>query len=201
MKKLLFTLLFALPLFCLAQIAPHTVTTTDGKTYSGEIEKYISKKVIFTKTIPELGEKSIHVADIIRIKGFIKKTRKNAIQKGNPAIEFNDPALENQLNTTDQSPYKYMGPGKYASNEIRSASAMRLAGVTIGLGSLALDYGGVFDDMDHDKRKTLMTVSLVSAVVIYAIGEITLISATKKTNSDAVTLTGAKSGVGLAVNF
>ncbi len=199
MKNLLFSLLLAMPLFCLSQTASHTVTTTDGKTYSGEIESYLGKKIVFTKEIPELGDYRIPIEQVAAIDGYIKSSRKNAIKKGNPNIVFTNSALET-LATANGS-YNFMVPDSETSSAIRSAAVFRLTGAAVGFGSLALHYGGAFDDMDYDTTKTIMTVSLASAAACFIIGEITLISATKRSNSTAMTLTGSSSGLGVAINF
>ena len=201
MKKLLLVLVLIIPLFCFSQTTETKVTTSDGKTYSGEIEMFINKKLYFTDDIPELGDDHIRIENVEVIEGYIKPSRKRAILRQNPNVKFVDNYLVEQQEQMAASPYKYKGPNYQISSDIRTASALRLTGAVVGFGSLALSFGGAFDDMDHDTHKTVMTFSMASAAVCYIIGEVTLISATKKMNKDAVTLTGADSGVGLAINF
>ena len=201
MKKLLLVLVLITPLFCLSQTTVNKVTTTDGKTYSGEIEMFINKKLSFTEDIPELGGHRIPIENVAVIEGYTKPSRKRAILRHNPNVKFVDNFLESNEEQIVTSPYKYNGPNYDISSDIRTASAFRLTGAVIGFGSLALNYGGAFDDMDYDTRKTVMTVSLAAAAVSYLIGETTLISETKRSRNNDVTLTGASSGLGLAVNF
>jgi len=97
MKKLLFILLL-FPLYgnhTLAQTKfNNQVITTDGQIYRGNIQSYLSRKIIFYQNPEGLQDNSIGIERITIITGTMPESRKRRILNHNPKVIFISQPLE-----------------------------------------------------------------------------------------------------------
>lgn len=198
MKKLLFVLLAMLPILCFSQ---NSIVTTSGDTITGKISSFLGKKIIFNKEIKSLGSNSIPINNVVSISGYLPDYRINAISKANPAIIYKPNGIIQGGNISPERVGVHINSINSAGDLIKESAALRLTGYGIGIAATSLSAAGLFKDLDQETHKTIMIISGVTSLCLVIAGEITLIKAGNKMNSDAVRLGMADNGVGIAIKF
>lgn len=196
MKKLIFLALCFYPFFLCAQ---QQVTLKSGQRFDGHIFKVRGNNLIFYQKIREIDSQKVDIMLVHSISGEINKPAiTNELIKKNPKIVFNStytPIVHDYSNLTDKQKVVTSG------DLIKKSSMLRLSGFTLA-GATAIAYNArAFNKMEPKDRDTLFIVSGSVSLLLYFAGEITLFNAGKIHNREAVTLTPASQGIGLAINF
>lgn len=201
-------LLIILPFIGLSQKIRKTVnevTTVDGTIYSGKIESYLGKKIYFIYVTPELEDKSLSIENVVRITGATPNSRKKAILKSNPAVQFDtpiekfsDPIYENDLSNQPfgQGVISNITPGDY----LERAGNRYLYGLGLEI------CGGIIisaSSTSESPKEGMIIGGLVglTGAIVAITGHFQLIKAGKAFNREAVTISAASEGIGLAINF
>lgn len=213
MKKLLFILFFIVPFFCFSQ---NKITIKSGESFIANIKGLYGKSLVFHQHIPGTRTNRIAIDEVVSIAGNVPTSRMEAITKENPDVKFLLGKFSRQ-DVRDQYDYtaslvekekvsslvkkERVPPQLSAGDLVQKSAKLRLTGLAIGVGAGAVAATGAFDDMDSESIRAIAGISGAVIIGFYLAGEFTLIKAGKKMNSDAITLSAAKRGVGMAINF
>lgn len=197
MKKLIFITLLLYPVLLFSQ---QNVVLKSGIQFEAYIRGVQGKALFFYNEVKEIDSRKVDIMLIDSISGDITKTTTKALIKKNPAIKLNSiyaPVIKyNSYQEYDQ------GRNVVTSGDlIMKSSMLRLSGFAIAGGTAIAYYAGAFDNMETKDQNAVLIVSGSLSLILYVTGEITLFNAGKLHNREAVTLTPATQGIGMAINF
>jgi hypothetical protein len=207
MKKLMFILLIVCCQFLANSQNPekskfkHQVFTVDGQVLNGNIQSYLSKKIIFYDDIKELNGNSISIENVIAINGPMAESRKNRILGHNPIVKFNEelsvkvePILISPMNK-ERFDLMQKTPGDL----IKTSAVLRLTGLSITAVSSTILL--TFPPKDKNVTKIIGIFTGITGLALYINSEITLIKAGKLMNEERITIAPASEGIGMAIKF
>lgn len=182
----------------------HQVITTDGSIYNGNIQSYLSKKIIFYNVIEGLDENSIPINKVAQIRGDNPNYRIRAIKRDNQNVKFST-NLINEANT--ESIKNLTTSNNLSNNELNSTLAgdylikagnRYLSGIGLTLaGGIVTTLGA---QNDNDELIVIGGITALSGAVLSLTGHFQLIKAGKAFNED-ITLSLANEGLGFCLNF
>jgi hypothetical protein len=201
MKKFILVILVFIPLIHFGQVK---IVLNDGTIINTKIDGFYGEDLVFTKKLPDTNIDRVNIMDVDSISGSMPNSRVKSILKKNPAVHFSS----NQ-NFTDAVYYAPSAIASGAANNtsingqytagdyIQRAGTRYVTGLALGLG------GAVVMAVGADSQEAIVAGSLISltGAIISITGHFQLIKAGKKMNSDAVTLSPATHGIGMAINF
>lgn len=218
MKKLIFILFLIIPTLSFSQ---NRITLKSGDSFIAKIYRVYGKNLIFYDDIPGTDTDRVNINSVESIAGKMPGSRIKEIFKQNPYVlflpgEFTKEDVKDQPAVSVDNSYLPYGQGGKAPNQtytpkafqqlsagdlVKRSGYYRLTGFAIGTGVSTLALAGTFKKADENTLVAIVGISSAVALGFYLAGEFTLIKAGKKMNSDAVTISAAKSGIGLAINF
>jgi deoxycytidine triphosphate deaminase len=197
MKKLIFITLFFYPAFLFSQ---QQVTLKSGMQFEGFINRVSKDNLLFYQNIDEIGSKKVDISLITAIAGEFENSTKKALIKRNPEIVFTTTYVKPEKYYTNNEYEQMSLPVLTSGDLIKRSSVLRLSGLALSTATATAIWAGALGD-DYDTQKTVAIAAGVVSLGLYIAGEITLFKAGKLHNKEAVTLTPASQGIGMAINF
>ncbi len=198
MKNLLLIFILSLPVFSFAQ---NKIVLKDSTEFMAVVDGLYQKTLVFEDDIKALGgEDRIGIELVYSIIGKTPNYRKKAILKKNPDVIFVDAEYTKQ----DVKKYAYgtqniPSDGLTAGDHLFRAGNRYLTGLGVSIVGAAMTGYGISEE--DDSISIAGGVTALAGFIIGVTGHIELQKAGKKMNSDAITLSGASQGIGLAINF
>jgi hypothetical protein len=199
MKKLIILALFFYPALLFAQ---QQVVLKSGIQFEAYIRGVQGNNLCFYQKIKEIDSKKVSIMLIRSISGEIyKSTTTKALIKKNPKIIFNSTYTPIKQDSSYQGNEVNRAIVLTSGDLIMRSSVLRLSGFAVAGATTIAYYACAFKKMEPKDQNTLFIVSGSVSLVLYIAGEITLFNAGKMHNREAVTLSPASQGIGLAINF
>lgn len=212
MKKMIFILLFIVPILSFSQ---NKITLKSGDSFIVNVKGFYGESLVFHRAVPGTNTTRVNIASVASIAGKVPASRMKAILKENPDVQFLTGKFSNR-DIKEQHPF--INDDTYEASEqegaammpipqlsagdlVQKSARLRLTGYAIGAGFGVIAATGAFNDMDSGGIAAIAGVSSAAVIGFFLAGEFTLIKAGRKMNSDAVSVSAAKSGVGVAINF
>ena len=199
MKKTILLLIAFIPLVCYSQKEKkivHQVKTVDGFIYSGEIERFLKNKIYFHYVTPELENNSLPIEIVSIVIGQNPSFRKKAMLKANPKIQFKMGIQQSVSSFKYEN--KSSGNGATTGDYLIKAGNRYLTGISLGVAGSVVTYLGV--EKGDDEMAVIGGVIAISGAIVSLTGHFQLIEAGKMFN-EAVSISAADTGIGLAINF
>lgn len=197
MKRVFIILLGLMPFLGFSQ---NSIITNAGDTITGHIQYVTSSRIEFSDTIKSLNSNSIPLEDVSTIIGTLSHYNINLIQEMNPSVKFSS------YNTERTSKYISAERGTYipsyikAGDLVKRSAYLRLSSLGVGVLTSTVIILGI-DTWNTQDKNVISVVGGVLSLSLYIAGEVTLIKAGDKMNRDAVYLSMADNGLGIAIKF
>jgi hypothetical protein len=206
MKKILLIMLLSIPVIGIAQ---NQITLNNGQKFIAIIKYLSNNNILFRENIPGTEIYYVQATDIYSLEGKISATRTKKLLKLNPDLiilpgEFTIEDYNNQPTKIVYNPVDSkisVTLNKSSGNLIMQSSKLRLSGFALAGATAISYYAGAFNKLEPNETRALLVLTSSVSLLLYISGEITLFNAGKALNREAVTLSPASSGIGLAINF
>jgi hypothetical protein len=216
MKKLLLIILVFFPIANFAQVK---IVLVDGKIINTKLEGFYGEELVFQKKLPGTNIDRVNIMDVDSIIGEMPKSRAKSIIKKNPqihlanngqnsdAIYYTPQVTETTvisavaINSKSETTYQpYQQSQKYqftAGDYIKRAGTRYVTGLGLAIG------GSVIAVVGSESQEAVLAGGIIAltGAIISITGHFELIKAGKRMNSDAVTISPATQGIGMAINF
>ena len=200
MKKLLLILLLVMPVIAFSQ---NKISLKTGETFIGDVEGFYGENLVFKHPVQVIGSDRVHISEVYSIAGETPKSRQKAILKKNPKMIF----LELEKDFTDPIYFSPNLNGGISSSKINNSAGdllqlsgkLKLSAFGIGVFTGVLVSTEIIPE--PEAKATLGLIGGLAGLACYIAGDIVLINAGKALNRDAITMSAASEGIGLAINF
>lgn len=185
-------LLLALPVFSFAQ---NKITLTDGTSFVAEVDAFLGHVLIFVDDVSVINDDRIDIEKVSAIAGEMPKSRMRSILRKNPAVKLESETIEQAEVQSSVLIKQNITAGDY----IYAAGSRYLTGVGVTFAGAGISVIGVATN--EDAVSYIGGATILVGAIIGLTGHVQLKKAGKKMNSDAITMSASKSGLGLAINF
>lgn len=209
MKKLLLILVVVIPFFAVSQ---NQVTLKTGESFIANIKGFYGNTLVFYREIPGMKTNRIEISTVQSIAGEVPKSRIKAILKENPEVkflpgEFSKQDVKNQTSAVADNTSQFYNKKnnvtyQYSAGDyIQKSARLKLTAYAISAGVGLIAATDSFRELETDTQTLILGVSGGVILGCFLASEFTLIKAGKKMNQDAVSVSAAKNGIGVAINF
>lgn len=202
---------------CSSSLFAQSIITKSGLHVNSDECIITADRFIFSSKLSNNRDYILY-SEIDTIKGYINPTHKNDILKINDSVVFvnqaDSPTKKSKNDLTDDvyfvpakaadksyQPYdqSLSGTNLTTGDYLKRAGTRYLTGLTLAFGGgIVMGVG-----MSEESEAAIIAGGLMSltGVIISITGHFQLIKAGNRMNSDAVTISSASNGIGLAINF